>query len=386
MRLNKREMIELNDVCSYVSERIGIDGLTLDNYISTENMISNKEGICKSSGLPKINAVRYRKEDVLVSNIRPYFKKIWFADREGGCSSDVLNFRANENYNSKFLYYVLSDDEFFRYSVGTSRGTKMPRGDKAALLKYSVPKITIAEQERIVEILSIFDDKIELNKKINNNLLEQAVALFNQLISGQQKNGCLGDYCSVKSGFAFKSSWWQDTGVRVIKIGSINQDNLDLNSCSFVSEDKASLAADFITKGGDLLIAMTGATIGKFSMVPKTNEILLVNQRVGKFFLGSNPIDKLPFIYCQLKQDEIYNEVINRGQGSAQPNISAADIMSIPCVIPEKDMIDSFNSTTSHLFELIINNQSEKKQLEVLRNSLLPKLMSGELDVSEIVI
>ena len=219
---------------------------------------------------------------------------------------------------------------------------------------------------------------------INENLLDQAIALFNELISGQQKNGCLGDYCSVKSGFAFKSSWWQGAGIRVIKIGSINQDNLDLNTCSFVSEDKISLASDFTVKGGDLLIAMTGATIGKFSMVPNTNDTLLVNQRVGKFFLGENPIDKLPFIYCQLKQDEIYNEVINRGQGSAQPNISASDIMSISCVVPEKSTLDSFNAATRPLFELIINNQLENKQLEALRDTILPKLMSGELDISNI--
>ena len=208
--------------------------------------------------------------------------------------------------------------------------------------------------------------------------------MFNKVIRKKQKNGCLGDYCTIKSGFAFKSSWWQDIGVKVIKISSINQDNLDLNTCSFVSEDKIPLATDFIVKGGDLLIAMTGATIGKFSMVPKTNDILLVNQRVGKFFLGNNPIDKLPFIYCQLKQDDIYKEVINRGQGSAQPNISAKDIMSIPCVIPKKTMVDSFNATTRPLFELIINNQSENRKLEALRDTLLPKLMSGELDVSEI--
>ena len=243
---------------------------------------------------------------------------------------------------------------------------------------------TVEIQRKIVKILSAIDYKIDNNNQINDNLLEQAVTLFNQLIRGQQKNGCIGDYCCVKSGFAFKSSWWQDSGIRVIKIGSINQDNLDINTCSFVSEDKISLASDFTVKGGDLLIAMTGATIGKFSLVPNTNDILLVNQRVGKFFLGENPIDKLPFIYCQLKQDEIYNEIINRGQGSAQPNISASDIISIACVIPESSIIDSFNTTTRPLFELIINNQLENRQLEVLRDNLLPKLMTGEFDISDI--
>ena len=221
---------------------------------------------------------------------------------------------------------------------------------------------------------------------INNNLLEQALTLYSTQFSTFERNGCIGDYCPIKSGFAFKSSWWTHNGVKVIKIGSINQDNLNLLECSYVDKDKIDKAKDFEVGAGDLLIAMTGATIGKFAMVPYSSEILLVNQRVGKFFLGDNPIVKLPFIYCTLKQPEVYCEIVNRGQGSAQPNISASDIMSIPCAIPSQDAINDFNDTVQPLFELIISNQRENQQLSKLRDSLLPKLMSGELDVSDIEI
>lgn len=80
----------------------------------------------------------------------------------------------------------------------------------------------------------------------------------------------------------------------------------------------------------------------------------------------------------------MYYEIVNRGQGSAQPNISAADIMSIPCVIPTDDDLNVFNDTVRPLFDLIISNQQENQHLSELRDSLLPKLMSGELDVSDI--
>ena len=219
---------------------------------------------------------------------------------------------------------------------------------------------------------------------LNKNLLQQALCIYASLIDGKPKNGCIGDYCTLKSGFAFKSKWWQDSGVPVVKIGSINQDYLNLSDCSYVSEDKISLAKDFIVSGGDLLIAMTGATIGKFTMVPKTTETILVNQRVGKFFLGDNPVSKIPFIYSTLKQPEIISEVINRGQGSAQPNISASDIMSIPCVIPQPAEISAFNEQTASMFELIINNQFENQTLVNTRDTLLPCLMSGEIDVSNL--
>ena len=131
---------------------------------------------------------------------------------------------------------------------------------------------------------------------------------------------------------------------------------------------------------------MTGATIGKFAMVPYCSETLLVNQRVGKFFLGNNPVERLPFIYCTLKQPDVYYEIVNRGQGSAQPNISAADIMSIPCVIPTNDDLIIFNDNVCPLFKLIISNQQENQRLSELRDCLLPKLMSGDLDISEIEI
>ena len=376
---------KLSDVCVFRKGKVRVSSLTVKTYISTENMMPNKGGITEAISLPTMELTQeYKKGDILVSNIRPYFKKIWQAKYDGGCSNDVLVFQGNANIDKDFLYYILADDTFFAYSMATSKGTKMPRGDKTSIMQYEVPAFDMNTQKRIATVLKSLDEKIELNQAINDNLLEQSLTLYSTQFSTIERNGCIGDYCSIKSGFAFKSSWWTHSGVKVIKIGSINQDNLNLLECSYVDNDKIEKAKDFKVGAGDLLIAMTGATIGKFAMVPYSSEILLVNQRVGKFFLGDNPVKKLPFIYCTLKQPEVYSEVVNRGQGSAQPNISASDIMSIPCVIPSQGTINSFNDTTQPLFNLIISNQRENQQLSKLRDTLLSKLMSGELDVSAI--
>ena len=289
----------------------------------------------------------------------------------------------NENTDPLFLFYLLKYNKGKIEGMGSGTTFKEVSGNTMKNILVNVPTDKKV-QEKIASILGSIDDKIEENERINNNLLEQALTLYATQFSLLKLNGCIGDYCSVKSGFAFKSSWWTNCGIRVIKIGSINQDNLNLLECSYVDEDKADRAKDFVVKAGDLLIAMTGATIGKYAMVPYSSEVLLVNQRVGKFFLGNNPVEKLPFIYCTLKQPEVYGEVVNRGQGSAQPNISASDIMSIPCVIPSQDAINDFNDMSQPLFDLIISNQRENQQLSELRNALLPKLMSGELDVSGI--
>lgn len=288
-----------------------------------------------------------------------------------------------KNGNQDFLFYLLKYymPQLLNKESGTVFGS-VNRNDINGL-EIDIPNDALAQQ-RIARILAMLDEKTEENDAINENLLQQALCIYTSLINGKSKNGCIGDYCALKSGFAFKSKWWQDSGVPVVKIGSINQDYLDLSDCSYVSEDKISLAKDFIVSGGDLLIAMTGATIGKFTMVPKTTETILVNQRVGKFFLGNDPVSRISFMYCTLKQPEVISEVINRGQGSAQPNISASDIMSIPCVIPQPVEINAFNEMTAPMFELIINNQFENIVLANTRDSLLPRLMSGELIVSEL--
>ena len=300
-------------------------------------------------------------------------------------AQDMIALRADdEKIYNKYLFAVLRSREIQQQIYNTNVGDVIPHFKKQFMDQLLIPVPDRRIQEIIGNLYYELSYKTELNKKINNNLLEQALTLYATHFSSVDKNGCIGDYCAVKSGFAFKSSWWTNNGVKVIKIGSINQDNLNLLECSYVDEDKADKAKDFVVKAGDLLIAMTGATIGKFSMVPYSSEVLLVNQRVGKFFLGNHPVKKLPFIYCTLKQPEVYNEVVNRGQGSAQPNISASDIMSIPCVIPSQDVINDFNDAAQPLFDLIISNQRENQQLSELRNTLLPKLMSGELDVSNI--
>ena len=161
----------LSNICKYAKGKVDVSSLDETTYISTENMLPDKGGITRASSLPSTEQTQaFKKGDVLVSNIRPYFKKIWYAEFEGGCSNDVLAFRANNEVSSRFLYYVLADDAFFDYSMATSKGTKMPRGDKTAIMKYVVPDFSFTYQEKIAGILDVIDRKIQVNKDINDNL------------------------------------------------------------------------------------------------------------------------------------------------------------------------------------------------------------------------
>lgn len=342
---------------------------------------------------PYAGGIKFRNGDTIMARITPCLENgkiaqvnILDENEIGFGSTEYIVFRAKEEVTDPdYVYYLVCSSNIREVAIKSmvgSSGRQRVQTDVVQNIEIEMP--IFDEQVKIASILKSFDDKITLNNAINKNLMEQALTLYTTHFTTLEKNGCIGDYCSIKSGFAFKSSWWTDSGIKVIKIGSINQDNLNLLECSYVDENKINKVNDFKVRAGDLLIAMTGATIGKFAMVPYSSETLLVNQRVGKFFLGNKPVEKLPFIYCTLKQPDVYYEIVNRGQGSAQPNISGSDIMSIPCVIPSKEAIDEFNCINQPLFDLIISNQRENQQLSKIRDTILPKLMSGELDVSDI--
>ena len=169
----------LGEIATFITAKSDISLFNKRNYISTENILPNRSGIKEASSLPTTGSViAFCKNDILISNIRPYFKKIWLASFDGGCSNDVICLRAKENVSCQFLYYLLSQDAFFDYVMLGAKGTKMPRGDRNQIIKWVLTLPPLKEQHRIVSLLYSLDSKIELNRKINSNLEEQAKALF----------------------------------------------------------------------------------------------------------------------------------------------------------------------------------------------------------------
>lgn len=129
----------LSSHTKYSDKRININNLVPERYISTENMLQNKKGISVSDEIPNITTVtKFVSNDILISNIRPYLKKIWFADFEGGCSNDVLCIKSLNQKHSYFIYYTLEQDSFFNYVMAGSKGTKMPRGDKQWIMDFKI--------------------------------------------------------------------------------------------------------------------------------------------------------------------------------------------------------------------------------------------------------
>ncbi|MHB9291212.1 putative type I restriction enzyme, S subunit [Hollandina sp. SP2] len=176
----------LSDICRYNEERIAIAALTPETYISTENMLSGKAGYTDATSLPKISqTTKFNYGDVLVSNIRPYFKKIVYCNFTGGCSTDVLCFSATKAELSSFLYCTLYRDQFFDHMLAGSKGTKMPRGDKRQIMNYPV---VIPNEEALFRFSNIVKPMLTLKYKLSNanHILESIRdALLPKLMSGE---------------------------------------------------------------------------------------------------------------------------------------------------------------------------------------------------------
>ena len=168
----KGDVFPLSEVAPFVTESTKLDDIPISAYVTTDNMLQDKLGITTYEGEPNISSItKYQIGDILISNIRPYLKKIWFADSNGGCSKDVLVFRNSNGsmYLSRYLYYALRRDSFFDYVMEDKKGVKMPRGDKENILKYKLIIPSIEEQQKIVAEIEVLEKEITKAQQIIDN-------------------------------------------------------------------------------------------------------------------------------------------------------------------------------------------------------------------------
>ena len=281
----------------------------------------------------------------------------------------------------EYLMMWFRRPEFDRYARFHSHGSAREIFDWDELCDVMLPIPSITRQREIVSEYETLTNRIRLNNQMIQHLEATAQALYRKtFVDNIDKEnlpegwrmGTIGEYSKVNSGYAFPSNWWRSNGIPVIKIGDITNNTIDEKGCDCVDEDKFEYAKKNVANKGDIVIAMTGATLGKIAIVPKNR--LLVNQRVGLFDLGEIPIERAPFLYWLLQQDEIQKEIVTVGGDSAQANVSNADIERIEISLATKDSIKSFNSNAGILLkQIMIKNEEISKQTE-LQSLLLAKM------------
>ena len=179
------DMVSLDKIAPYVNESVKLEEIAIDTYITTDNLLQNKLGVTIFSGEPNISSVtKFKNEDILISNIRPYLKKIWFSNKEGGCSKDVLVFRSiNEVlYLPRYIYYSLRRDSFFDYVMEDKKGVKMPRGDKERIMKYRIPIPSLSEQQKIVSEIEVLEKQIAEAQKVIDDSSELKNAVLKKYL------------------------------------------------------------------------------------------------------------------------------------------------------------------------------------------------------------
>lgn len=287
----------------------------------------------------------------------------------------------------EYLMLWFKRPEFDRYARFKSHGSVREVMDWDEMCKVELPVPPIEKQRSIVKAYQTITDRIALKRKINENLTEQCCTDYVKMLDGYTTDSNdlpdgwnvsnIGNYCDIKSGYAFKSDWWTDRGYKVIKISNIGNNTIDLDSCACVAEEYAKKAENFYVQSGDILIAMTGATTGKIGMVPQCTEDIVVNQRVGKFFLGDNPTDRAPFLFSTLLYDRVLCHLRPDGTaGSAQDNLSADNIKNIAIVLPAPSVINKFNKQHKPYIVKILENCAEIRILKKLSDTVLQILSS----------
>ena len=251
----------IKNISNIVNNKIDCNMLNNSNYISTENMLENFGGIKDASNVPSGKCTAILTDDILLSNIRPYFKKLWFSKLDGGCSNDVIALRVNNKLAlSKYVFYALSSNKFFDVYVANCKGTKMPRGNKDVLLNYDIPTKSLSEQQHIVDTIGTVDNLIEN--------YELQIARFKLFSDSVYKQYCekenelsvlnLGDCCEIKTG-KLNANEGSENGIYPFFTCSQTESNID----NFAFDTKAIIIAG----NGDISVKYYE---GKFNAYQRT--------------------------------------------------------------------------------------------------------------------
>ena len=364
----------LGDVCSYATERIDAAEVNADNYVGVENLLPDKQGKTVASYVPSDGRwIHFRKDDILIGNIRPYLKKIWLATHDGGTNGDVLVIQIkNKNIlRPQFLYYILSSDSFFNYDMQNAKGAKMPRGDKSAVLRYSIPLPPLPVQQEIVRILDSFT---ELTAELTAELTvrKKQYEYYRDELLTDNKNatwmtlGDIGNVCMCKR--IMKAETSSEGDVPFFKIGTFGKE-----PDAYISREKFDEYRQKYSfpKKGDVLISAAG-TIGRAviydgepAYYQDSNIVWLDNDE-------NKVLNKYLFYYYQLQPwavstggtiARLYNDNISKAKIAVPPIEEQRRIVSI---------LDRFDALCNDLTSgLPAEIEVRKKQYEYYRDKLL---------------
>lgn len=349
-------------------------------HINQGDLVINGFG---SSVKLESNKFFFKKGDILFGKLRPYFRKVWRAQFDGVCSTDIWVIRAKSGFDQGFLFYFFSNPIFIDRTMGASTGTRMPRADWDFLqnLKFKLP--SLEEQREIANVLSSLDYKIELLREENKTLEATAQAIFKEWFVNFNFPNAEGKPYKSSGGKMIDSElgeipeWWsagkyQDI-VNVVTGKGIKKEDLKSHGLYQVLGANGEIGkTDNFLFDEDLILTGRVGTLGTI-YISQGRVWISDNVLISK----SKTIENFYFTYFHLRRFNF--EGLNRG--STQSLITQTDLKNVDIVLPTSEVLKKWHNLSSDLFNKIFNNNSQIQALSTLRDTLLPKLMSGEIRV-----
>ena len=378
------EYKELQEICHYSKNRINASEVDNTTYVGVENLLQNKQGKTLASSVPTTgNVIRFDIGDILIGNIRPYLKKIWLSDCVGGTNGDVLVVQINDRkiIIPEFLYYVLSSDAFFTYDMLYSKGAKMPRGNKAAVMQYRIPIPPLEVQQEIVHLLDDFTAKTaelqaELNKEYEARKKQyeyyKEVLLYNN--ENVDKVKIKDIVCKTN-----KIKWNQTKNTyQYIDLSSVDRETHTLLNTSIIDGNNAPSRAQQIVRIDDVLFGTTRPMLKRICVIPDEYD----GQICSTGFCVLRAIDSIvqpKWIYHVLNTAQFYSYVESHQQGTSYPSISDSLVKEYEITLPSLDeqiriinILDNLEETNFELNNnLSLELESRQKQYEYYRDKLL---------------
>ena len=389
--------MKLSDIATFVEDKISSNSISLADYVTTDSLLPNKEGKTFATNLPPVvcSLTHYREGDVLVANIRPYLKKVWLANKEGGASTDVLVFRVKKSNKSSFLYAVLLQDRFFEYAMKGVKGSKMPRGDKEQIMRYELPTFSPQEQENIGNIIISITKKMQLNRSLNHNLEAMAKQLYDYWFvqfdfpdeNGKPYKSNGGEMIYSDALKKYIPKGWTHSPLRVL-VDLEDFKRIPLSNAQR-SERKGEFPYygatgimdyidDFIFDYDILLLAEDGST-------SDSNGFPVVQYVWGEVWVNNHahiilPKDRAHLIYTYFLLKSIPVKMIETG--SIQKKISQENLLRYKAINVPKQLRDIYTERIKSIWEQKKLATEEIIQLTKLRDSLLPLLMNGQASLN----
>lgn len=395
------QLCQLCEIAYFVTDKIPLENVLLTDYVTTDSLLPNKEGRCVAQNLPpqKCALTHYKCGDVLVANIRPYLKKIWFADREGGASADVLVFRAKSGHSQEFLYASLLQDTFYDYVMKGKKGSKMPRGDRDQIMRYSIPKLSLAEEACIGNMILSFCTKINVSRRINDNLEAMAKQLYDywfvqfdfpnedgkpykssggtmvwneklkREIPQGWSNGVLSDVANITMGQSPDGSSYNEDGEGII----FYQGSTDFG-LRFPDIRQYTTSPSRYANKGDILMSVR-APVGALNIA---NNDCCIGRGLSAL---SSKIGSITHLYYLMNDFRLKFEGMNSA-GTTFGSITKDELFSLPVIIPTKSVISEFEQVCEPIFDKQMIIGEEINGLTKQRDELLPLLMNGQATVN----